>query len=270
MVFRGGRELAERGDIVPGGHLYLQHSHNSVSLSELTHAERRLWGAIRFGRGVDLDFGDPESGDPDRVEVCGQFIAKLLSQEFESGSNTQFRVRGIRITGILDLRYARISYPIVMHNCHFANAVSLEGGRFTVLVLEQCSLPRLDAENIEIDGDFRLNHLTAYGKVNIRGASLRHDLHLEEAKLHGQQPDGIALCADNIAVAGNVYLTELISRGTVSMAGARVRGSVEMTDAEIFGANHVAFNGSDLEAEDGIDARGINAFGKVELIDATL
>src|SRR6266571_157900 len=81
MVSGGGRELPGRGDIVPGSHLYLQHSHNSASLSELTHAERRLWGAFRFERGVDLDFGDPESEDPDRVEVCGQFIAELLSQE---------------------------------------------------------------------------------------------------------------------------------------------------------------------------------------------
>jgi len=254
---------------MPGSHLYLQHCHNSASPSELTHAERRLWAAFRFERGVDLDFGDPESGGPDRAEVCGQFIAELLSQERQAGSSTQFQVRGIHITGILDLRYTRISCPIVMHNCHFANAVSLEGARCTVLVLEQCSLPRLDAENIEIDGDFRLNHLKAYGKVNIRGAALRHDLHLEGAELYSQQPDGMALCADNISVAGNIYLTKLTAMGTVSMAGARVRGSVEMTDAEIFGVNHIAFNGSDLEAEDGIDARGIKTSGKVELIDAT-
>src|SRR5439155_7623478 len=159
------KRITGRGDIVPGSHLYFQHSHNSASLSELTHAERRLWGAIRFERGVDLDFGNPENGDPDRVEVCGQFIAELLSQEDHAGSSVQFRIRGIRVTGILDLRYARISCPIVMHNCHFANAVSLEGARLAVLVFEQCSLPRLDAENIEIDGDFRLNHLKAHGKV---------------------------------------------------------------------------------------------------------
>src|SRR5439155_18679349 len=93
--------------------------------------------------------------------------------------------------------------------------------------------------------------------------------HLKEAQLHGQQPDGMALCADNISVAGSIYLTNFTSRGTVSMAGARVRGSVEMTGAKLFGANHIAFNGSDLEAEDGIDARGIKAVGKIELIDAT-
>jgi hypothetical protein len=130
----------------------------------LTDAEERVCQA--FSRREKVDFRRPgdagaENGHQWAAErtVRAEVLRNLLlSGTAEEGEITGLLISGARVTGVLDLMYARIEHPIVLRVCHFDHAVILHGAQLRQLNLEWSYLPGLNASRIQVDGVLRSRH----------------------------------------------------------------------------------------------------------------
>jgi hypothetical protein len=242
----------------------------------LTRAETRVRNAFRAGQEADLrSHGEPgEDGHAPALRAAT--IAAILFGEPDPGRNARLVVRGARITGQLDLSYARIEHPIILGECDFDEPIVLTEARLGGLNLDRCRFPGIEGSNLELDGDLGLEHVSSAGTVNLSGARLHRDVRLEGAKL-GSAPHGkhgaVALAADFVIVEGSVDCHGgFDAAGTVSLVGAQIHGSVRLDDAKVTGTGEqgIAFNCDGMTVGHHLNAQRLYAHGEVRLVDVRI
>lgn len=239
-------------------------------------AEKRLWSAFRSGQQVDLN-PDGKAGRggraaTGRATVRADVITAMLRAGPGPGHGARLAIRGARITGQLDLSYARIDHAIALRDCVFEQLIVLTEARLGTLTLDGSSFPGIEAPNLEVDGDLGLNDVSASATVHLSGAHLHRNLRLHGAHLsHGEYQDD-ALTADHLVVEGSVACGGFEALGTVNLTGARVSGAVRLEGAKITadGRESVAFDGDGMTVGHDFNARCLEATGEVTLVDARI
>jgi len=240
-------------------------------------AEKQLWSAFRAGQQVDLrpDGKAGRNGDLGTrgAVVRAKAIAAMLCAKPGPRNNARLALCGARITGSLDLSYARIEHPITFRDCVFDQPIVLAEARLGPLTLDGCAFPGIEAPNLEVDGDLGLSGVSSSRAVRLTGALLHRDIRLNGARLrHGEDQD-VALDADHLVVNGSVVGGPgFEASGTVTMAGARVSGSVRLDGATITadGRRAVAFYGDGMTVGHDFNAQGLRAAGEVRLVDVVI
>jgi hypothetical protein len=213
-----------------------------MDLDALSRAERMLWVAFPRGEWADLRSGDVDMDDPANTDgwepermVRAEVIAGLLlgAGDLEPGRVPAVRLRGVRITGSLDLMGAVISHALVLEGCRLDQPLRLaEAATKTVRIVES-HLPgfngvRMRAEGILsfycsiINGRVRLNWAQVAGEISLRGA---------------QAGDGTgeAITATGLTVDGMHCDIGFTARGLVTLNGARIAGRLSFQDAVLLG-----------------------------------
>jgi hypothetical protein len=241
-----------------------------------TPAEKQLWNAFRAGQVVDLrPNGNPEgSGVTARGAVVrASVIAAILCAEPGPRNNSRLMLWGARITGSLDLSYARIAHPVAFRDCVFDEPIVLAEARLGALTLDGCTFPGIDAPNLEVDGDLGLSGATSSRTIRLTGAHLHRDLRLHGAHLRHGEDQHIALDADHLVVDGSVVGGPgFEASGTITMGGARVNGSVRLDGATIAAdpKQAVAFYGDGMTVGHDFNAQGLTTAGEVRLVDVAI
>ena len=259
----------------------------------LRRTETKVWNAFCLGQELDLRAWDGHRPAPGyrmvvrasrAPTVRAQVLAAMLRGDRGSGQHPRLVLSGAHVTGQLDLSYARIGHPIILRRCIFDEPVAVSEARLNSLILDGSVFPGLDAENLELDGNLGLRHVSCSGTVNLTGARFHHDVQLQGARLSRRQSDAQALVADHMTVDGSVRCDGgLETTGALSMVGVRVRGTVCLDRAKILPANgqetapatdagekKVAFNGEGMTVGREFSAHQVTAAGEVRLIDATI
>lgn len=259
----------------------------------LRRTETKVWNAFRLGQELDLRAGDghqPGRGYRMVVRtsraptVRAQVLAAMLRGDKSSGQHPRLILSGAHVIGQLDLSYARIGHPIILRRCIFDEPITVSEARLNSLILDGSVFPGLDAQNLELDGNLGLRHVSCSQTVNLTGARFHHDVQLEGARFSQRQRNAQALVADHMTVDGSVHCHGgLETTGVLSMVGARVRGTVRLDGAKILPANgqetapatdaeekKVAFNGEGMTVGREFSAHEVTAAGEVRLIDATI
>lgn len=238
--------------------------------------EKQLWSAFRAGQQVDLRPNGKAGlgGSPGTrgVVVRAKAIAAILCAEPGPRGNARLALCGARITGSLDLSYARIEHPIAFRDCVFDQPIVLAEARLGALTLDGCAFPGIDAPNLEVDGDLGLSGVSSSRAVRLTGAHLHRDVRLNGAHLrHGEDQD-VALDADHLVVEGSVVASPgFEASGTVTMAGARVNGAVRMDGARITADGRaVAFYGDGMMVGHDFNGQGMRTAGEVRLVDVVI
>ena len=239
--------------------------------------EKQLWRAFRAGQQVDLrpngKAGRNGSLTTRGAVVRAKVIAAILCAESAPSSNSRLTLRGARITGSLDLSYARIEHPITFRDCVFDEPIVLAEARLGALTLDGSRFPGIDATNLDVDGDLGLSGVSSSRAVQLTGAHLHRDVRLYGAHLRHGEDQEIALDADHLVVDGSVAGGRgFEASGTVTMAGARVNGSVRLDGAKITADDKraVAYHGDGMTVGHDFNAQGLKAEGEVRLVDATI
>src|SRR5215472_15521491 len=170
--------------------------------------EKQLWSAFRAGQQVDLR----RNGKPGRngsvssrgAVVRAKAIAAIVCAGPGPRSNARLALCGARITGSLDLSYARIEHPITFRDCVFDQPIVLAEARLGALTLDGCEFPGIDAQNLELDGDLGLSGVSSSRAVRLTGAHLHRDIRLNGAHLRHGEDQRVALDADHLVVNGSV------------------------------------------------------------------
>ena len=240
-------------------------------------AEKKLWSAFRAGQALDLR-RDGKAGPSGRAAARGtviraETIAAILAAPPGPGGHTRLTLRGARITGSLDLSYARIEHPITLRECVFDEPIVLAEARLGALTLDGSAFPGLHAPNLEVDGDLGLNQVSSSRMVNLTGAHFRRDIRLRAAQLSQAGDEEAALAADHLVVDGTVACHDgFEAAGMVTMAGARVHGSVRLDGARITvsGRRKIAFYGDGMTVGHDFNAQGLRAEGEMRLVDVSI
>jgi hypothetical protein len=239
--------------------------------------EKKLRSAFRFGQQVDLSPNGKASRSgrvaAGRAMVRAETIIAMLRAGPSSGHGARLMLRRAYITGRLDLSYSRIDQPISLCDCVFDEPIVATEARLSALTLDGSTFPGIEAQNLEVDGDLGLDHVSSTRTVHLTGAHLHRDLRLRGAHLRRGEGQDDALAADHLVVEGSVTCCgRFEATGTVTMAGARVSGSVRLGGARIIagGTGKAAFDGDGMTVGHNFNAQYLIAEGEVRLVDARI
>ena len=238
--------------------------------------EKMLRDAFRCGRLIDLRPNGKGARNGQRATrravVPAEMIAAILGTDPGPG-HARLELRGARITGPLDLSYARIEPAISLRDCVFDQPIVLAEARLGALALDGSEFPGIEAPNLEVNSDLGLSRVRSSRAVNLTGAQFHRDVRLRGAHLSHGEDQEVALAADHLVVDGSLTCDDgFEAAGTVTMAAARVNGAVRLDGARITadGQQKVAFYGDGMTVGHDFSAAGLSAEGEVRLIDVNI
>ncbi|QNE77946.1 oxidoreductase [Streptomyces finlayi] len=224
----------------------------------LSAAELGMWQSFRNGTTYDLRTRDPVRDDPFAAHIWGpersvgaRTVARLLlsGPEARPGRVAALKLRGVRITGRLDLAGGRVSPYVELTGCRFEQEVVLPECRFTTLRMVGCAIPRLEAARLHTEGDLHLPRCRIERGIRLTDAQIGTDLLINQISV-GPDRQGRALTADGLAVAQDLQAEMIETRGELSLRGAKVGGSLSLRGSRLRGTEgRRALNAPQLTVE---------------------
>ncbi|MEU9001447.1 membrane-associated oxidoreductase [Streptomyces sp. NPDC048551] len=246
-----------------------------MEITDLTPAERRVWDA--FPRGDSVDFRarpDDSSVDgagwgPERTVRAEVLRALLLGAgPAEEGRVAGLKVKGAKIVGSLDLRYAAVDHPIRLRDCWFEGAPRMYGARLRALVLGYSTLPGLTAATVRVDVVLRLSCCHITGPVRLQGAKIDGGLFLQGAVIgpaRGEAADEPPLQLNHVEVGTDIIANDLTVHGQLRLNGATVGGQVSLDRARLLNPGGIALHAEQLTVGTDLRAYRAQARGTVNL-----
>ena len=232
-----------------------------------------MWRAFPAGTWVDLR-GSGSGPEPDLNDATGwrderliraEVVAALLLGEAgpQPGKRPGIRLRGVRVTGRLDLMGATLGYSLVCELCRFDSSPRLVEASTRTIRLVDCWLPGFNGARMHADGMFSLHRSTAAGMVILDRAKVTGEAYLREATVG----DGgeVAVAADGLTVDGDLDCTQVTCRGAVKLQGARVTGLVHASGAMVSRPGPRALDADNAVIGGYIAARGLAVDGELLL-----
>lgn len=156
-------------------------------LGQLTSRERSLVDAAAAGDWLDCSQLPVEqlsaTGDPQHIIRAG-LLRELLWGRCDKLPDPQgVRLRGARITGVLDLCHVQAIVGMDLEGCSFDQQVMMVNAHLPWLALTTSCIPALIADELKVDSSLLLNEgfsATGPGKsgVHLRGAHIGGSLNL--------------------------------------------------------------------------------------------
>lgn len=131
------------------------------------------------------------------------------------------KLRGVRITGVLDLAGGTIGPYVELQGCRFDGEVVLPEARFGTLRMIECALPRLEAARLHTEGDLHLPRCRVDRGIRLTDAQIGTDLLVNQIRVW---PDrrGRAITADGMVVAQDLQAELIETHGELSLRGAKI------------------------------------------------
>ncbi|MCX4630854.1 membrane-associated oxidoreductase [Streptomyces sp. NBC_01443] len=246
-----------------------------MEINDLTPAERRVWEAFPRGDGVDFrEHPEDSSVDgagwgPERTVRAEVLRALLLGAgPAEEGRVAGLKIKGARITGKLDLRYAAVDHPIRLRDCWFERKPLLYGAQLKALVLGYSTLPGLTAATVRVDVVLRLSCCRITGPVRLQGAKISGGLFLQGAVLGptaGEEADEPPLQLNHVEIGTDIIANDLTVHGQLRLNGATVGGQVQLDGARLLAPGGIALHAENLTVGTDLRAKRLEARGLVNL-----
>jgi hypothetical protein len=181
------------------------------------------------------------------------------------------RLRGAKITGILDLENSNLEQPLRLVNCIIEEKMILDRGTYSLLDFSGSQTGPIQADSIQAQYDVLMQDgFKAKGEVCLLGANIGGDLDCNGGEF--ENPEGDALSCDCITTQGAVFLCDgFKAKGEVRLLGAKIGGNLECTGGEFENPDRDALSGDNLTLQGGMYLRdGFKAKGGVRLIGANI
>ncbi|MFE7565782.1 oxidoreductase [Streptomyces sp. NPDC057539] len=231
---------------------------NDESPDWLSAAELGMWQSFRNGSTYDLSTPDALLNDPfaprpwgtDR-SVRARVIALLLLNGPAAlpGRVAALKLRGVQITGTLNLAGGTIAPYVELNHCRFENEVVLPESHFTTLRMVGCAIPRLEAARLHTEGDLHLPRCRVERGIRLTDAQIGTDLLISQIDV---RPDrlGRAITADGMSVAQDLQADQIETYGEVSLRGAKIGVSLSLRGSRLRAAEERrALNAPQLTVE---------------------
>uniref|UniRef100_A0AAU2JKN2 Membrane-associated oxidoreductase n=1 Tax=Streptomyces sp. NBC_00049 TaxID=2903617 RepID=A0AAU2JKN2_9ACTN len=246
-----------------------------MELNDLTPAERRVWNA--FPRGEAVDFRE-QPGDssvdgagwgPDRTVRAEVLRALLLGAgPVEEGRVAGLKVKGAKIVGKLDLRYAVVDHPVRLRDCWFERDPVVYGAQLRALVLRYSTLPGLTAGTLRVDLALQLSYCRITGPVRLQGAKIGGGLFLQGAVIGpgaDEQTDEAALMLNHTDIGTDIIAVDATVHGQFRLNGATVGGQINLDRARLLAPGGTALQAENVTVGTDLRAMRLEARGRINL-----
>jgi hypothetical protein len=196
-------------------------------------AEQKLFEAAASGEDADCT----EFEEKDRI-IRADRLSWLCTNPEAAAQATHrgLSIIGADIAGNLDLRWAKISFPIVTFHCFFSGAIDLSNSQIAFLNLGGSSVSHLKANETHFGGSVHLhNEFNAWGGVDLVGAKIGGDLDCSGGQFIGNRRVP-ALDANGVEVEGSVVLRNGFNAwGGVYLLAAKIGGNLDCSGSQFIG-----------------------------------
>ncbi|MFJ2905128.1 oxidoreductase [Streptomyces sp. NPDC087212] len=208
---------------------------------DLTAAEAGMWQAFRNGSVYDLSNGDPVVDDPHGGHPWGpertvraRIICWLLldGPPALAGRVSSLKLRGVQVSGALDLAGGTVVPYLELRGCRFERDVLLPEAHFTTVRLVNCPVPRLEAARVHTEGDLHLPRCRFHNGVRLTDAQIGTDLLLNQAIVYRDR-SGRSIAADGLTVGQDLQAELLESHGELSLRSAKIGVSLSLRGARL-------------------------------------
>jgi hypothetical protein len=198
------------------------------SQSHLTSAELQMCTAAEAGQLIDYAEGVNAThhrasehatavlGSPDipsmhswgkRRIVRASILRQLLVGQRGPIHAKGLRLRGARITGILDLEAVAVRSPLALENCFFDSPepIILDYANLTLLSIVSCYAPGISAVGINAK-NIKLNNTTNDGFLLLPNAEIAGNLDCRGAQLTGTGSYGNSIFAQGAKINGRLQI----------------------------------------------------------------
>ncbi|GAA3911214.1 hypothetical protein GCM10022244_21520 [Streptomyces gulbargensis] len=224
----------------------------------LTGPEQAMWRAFRIGRTCDLTEGIAERDDPfgphlwgEQRCVSAEVVQRLLldGPQARPGRVAALKLRGARITGVLNLAGGTIGPYVELTGCRFDGEVVVPESRFGTLRLVECAIPRLEAARLHTEGDLHLPRCRVRRGIRLTDAQIGTDLLINQIQVWPDR-QGRAIAADGMVVAQDLQAELIETYGELSLRGAQIGVSLSLRGSVLRGAQQRrALNAPQLTVE---------------------
>ncbi len=187
------------------------------------------------------------------------------------------QIRNAYIDGNIDLRYAKIPFPVSFIDCNFPMEINLEYANVPALYLSGSSTNKLLADGLKVGHKVIMNNgFTSKGTVSLNGAKIGIDLDCGNAKFNDLN---VAFIADGLWVGHKIIMNNNFeSKGKVRFTGATIGVALDCSNGTFrdFIANGLKIERSiymhnKSSISDGVKMQGMLVDkGTVSLVDATI
>jgi hypothetical protein len=194
--------------------------------------EARMTEAARTGEPVEPG---PDTADPVSVTIRAEVLCHLLADKGGEAASRGVWLRGVWITGQLDLAGAKLNCPLRLEKCFLDGdePVNLDYAELSAISFIDCMLPGISGKTLTVSKDLSLAGSTVTGPVQLQVATITGDLDCTGTRLLG--PDD-ALSAAAMKVSGNVFLTGAVTtNGGIDLETANITGTLKCTGAQFGG-----------------------------------
>jgi len=183
------------------------------------------------------------------------------------------RLRGVRISGHLDLEAAALRCPLSLNSCYLDASIPacLDHAKALRVTLTWCQLPGMTGEMLTAS-ELDLSGSTVTYPLRLTGAEIIGQLICRGAQLTGADSNGDALVAEGMK-AGSVLLTgEFTAAGAIRLTGAEITSQLDCSGARLTGADSYgyALHAERVKAGSVVLAGGFTTAGAVRLTAAEI
>jgi hypothetical protein len=237
-----------------------------------SNLEQRVRQAAISGQVVDLRAGNPDEDDPalgatwtDARMVPADLLLELLTAKTGERRPRAVKLRGVRISGSLDLEAATLVCPLLLHGCYLEQPLNLQDAQGLAVRLPGCHLSGIAANHLETRGNLELTYgFTARGQVNLVGAHIGGIFNCDGG--HFINPEGYALDAANLIVALSMFCGEgFTAQGEVRLLGGSIGGQFNCSESHFTNPSGDALNAQGLTVGRDMFCVGLVARGAVAL-----
>ena len=189
------------------------------------------------GEPVDLGAGpfsqaEMQAWGEERTVRAAVLCYLLVAEEYPVHAKGVW-LRGMQISGRLDLEAATLRCPLRLESCCLDSEepVCLDYATASRITLTGCRLAGMTGEMLSAD-NLDLSCSTLTGPLQLVAADITGMVDCHDAHLNGRNKDGRALAAERMK-AGVVILDGLTAFGTIRLAGAVITGQLSCRNAKV-------------------------------------
>jgi hypothetical protein len=206
----------------------------------LERLEEKMCRNAAAGDPIELDgpfeLADMEAWGKERT-VRAEVLRHLLITDEWPADAKGIRLRGVRISGLLDLEAATLRCPLSLESCYLdaSEPASFKYATASSVTLIGCRLAGVTGEALTARA-LTLSRSTLTGPLRLAGVSVSGTLRCSGTQLTCHDEDGYALSASRMKVGGDVFLDEgFTAAGAIELGSADIAGELKCSGARLTG-----------------------------------
>lgn len=249
-----------------------------VADEDLSGAEQQMLAAAITGTLIDLRAGTASDDHPAQAtswdtsrQIRATLLAEVLTGRRTGGKTPRaVKLRGARITGLLDLEASTVACPLLLWDCYLDEWVNLSEAVAPSIRMPGCHLSAFIAPQLRTTGDVSLaSGFSVQHGVDLSGAQIGGYLDLSGASVVND--DGPALIADGLSVSLGMSCQDgFTARGEIRLIGGRIGGIFSFIGANLGNDNGPAVRADGLTADHLLFRDGFTAQGEIRLVSARI